>query len=200
MYKSKNVDLRVGNRFEGPQLNDLVCTCDYNDTTTDDDNNFEIHRNAQALLDIIQAESLQDDGTGNNLSTAAQNAIHVADALTAVMESNSVPELSNVRAIPTLPNYIVMTLQENQPQNVLAHIQLPPPPPPLLLPANQLQPQPMLQPQTTDKNDELQPLAEEHITQDSHEPPDGLNNTQQLVYPIFSEYVTYKSRKRQNLL
>ena len=28
MYKSKNVDRRVGNRFEGPQLNDLVRTCD----------------------------------------------------------------------------------------------------------------------------------------------------------------------------
>jgi hypothetical protein len=101
---------------------------------------------------------------------------------TAVMESNSVPELSNVRAIPTLPNDIVMTLQDNQPENVLAHIRLPPPPPPLLLPVNQLQPQPMLQPQTTDNNDELQPLAEEHFTQDSHEPPDGLNNTQQLVF------------------
>ncbi len=182
MYKSKNVDRRVGNRFEGPQLNDLVRTCDYNDTNTNDDNDLEIDRNAQALLDIVQAEALQDDGSGNNLSTASQNAIHVADALTAVMESNSVPELSNVRAIPTLPNDIVMTLQDNQPENVLAHIRLPPPPPPLLLPVNQLQPQPMLQPQTTDNNDELQPLAEEHFTQDSHEPPDGLNNTQQLVF------------------
>ncbi len=86
MYKSKNVDHRVGNRFEGPQLNDLVHTCDYNDTTTNDDNDLEIHQNAQALLDIIQAEALQDDGTGNILSTAAHNAIHVTDALTAVME------------------------------------------------------------------------------------------------------------------
>jgi hypothetical protein len=163
---------------------------------------LEIHRNAQALLDIIQAEALQDDGTGNNLSTAAQNAINVADALTAVMESNSVPGLSNVRAMPTLPNDIVVTLQENQPQNVLAHIRLPPPPPPppQLLPANQLQPQTMLQPQTTDNNEEILPLAEEHIIQDSHESPDGLNNTQQVVYHIFSEYVTYESGKRQNLL
>jgi len=83
---------------------------------------LEIHRNSQALLDIIQAEALQDDGTGNNLSTAAQNAINVADALTAVMESNSVPEHSNVRAIPTFLNDIAMTIQENQQQNVLAHI------------------------------------------------------------------------------
>ena len=103
MYKLRNVDRRVGNCFEGPQLNDLVRTCDYNDTTTNDDNDLEIHRNAQALLDIVQAEALQDDGSGNNLSTAAQNAIHVADALTAVMDSYSVPELSNVRPIPTLP-------------------------------------------------------------------------------------------------
>ena len=116
MYKSKNVDHREGNCFEGPQLNDLVRTCDNNDTTLNDDNDLEIDRNAQALLDIIQAEALQDDGTGNNLSTAAQNAINVADALTEVMESNSVPEISNVRAIPTLPNDIDMTLQENQPQ------------------------------------------------------------------------------------
>ena len=107
MYKSRNVDRRVGNRFEGPQLNDLVRTCDYNDTTTNYDNDLEIHRNAQALLDIIQAEALQDDGTGNNLSTVAQNAIHVAAALTVVMESNSVPELSNVRAMPTIPNDIL---------------------------------------------------------------------------------------------
>ena len=28
MYKSRNVDHRLGNCFEGPQLNDLVCTCD----------------------------------------------------------------------------------------------------------------------------------------------------------------------------
>jgi len=112
----------VGNCFEGPQFSDLVRTCDYNDTTTNDDNDLEIHQNSQALLDIIQAEALQDDGTGNNLFSAAQNAINVADTLTAVMESNSVPELSNVRAIPTLPNDIVMTLQENQPWNVLAHI------------------------------------------------------------------------------
>ena len=58
----------------------------------------------------------------------------------------------------------------------------------------------MLQPQTTDNNDEISPLSEEHISQDSHEPPDGLNNTQQLVYRIISEYVTYESRKRQKLL
>ncbi len=49
------------------------------------------------------------------MSTAAQNAINVADTLTAVMESYSVPELSNVGAISTLPNDIVITLQENQP-------------------------------------------------------------------------------------
>jgi hypothetical protein len=132
MYKSTNVDCRVGNCFEGPQLNDLVCTCDYNETATNDDNDLEIHQNAQALLDIIQAEALQDDGTGNNLSTGAQNAIHVADALTLVMESNNVPELSNTRALPTIPNDIVMTLQENQTQNVLASLQLPPPQPPPL--------------------------------------------------------------------
>ena len=58
----------------------------------------------------------------------------------------------------------------------------------------------MIQPQATDNNDELLPLAEERITQDSHKPPDGLNNTQQIVYRIFSEYVTYESIKRQNLL
>ena len=56
------------------------------------------------------------------MSIAAQNAINVADALTVVMEINSVPELSNVIAIPAFPNDIAMTLQENQPQNVLAHI------------------------------------------------------------------------------
>ena len=160
---------------------------------------MEIHRNAQALLDIIQAEALQDDGTINNLSTAAQNAINVADTLTAVMESNSVPELSNVRAMSINPNDIVMTLQENQPQNVLAHIRLPPPPPPQLLPANQLQPQPMLQPQTTDNNEELLPLAEEHITQDSHEPPDGLNNTQQVVYRIFFRICDIRVKKKTKL-
>ena len=200
MYKSRNVDHRVGNHFEGPQLNDLVRTCNYNDTATNNDNDSEIHRNAQALSDIIQAEALQEDVTGNNLSTAAQNAIHVADMLTAVMESNNVPELSNVRALPTIPNDIVMTFQENQPQNVLASLRLPPPPPPPLLPVNQPPPQPLLQPQTTDHNEELLPLAEEHMTQVCHEPPDGLNHTQQVVYRIFSEYVTYESRKRQNLL
>ena len=52
------------------------------------------------------------------MSTVAQNAIHVAATLTVVMESGSVLELSNVRAMPTIPNGIVMTLQENQPQNV----------------------------------------------------------------------------------
>jgi predicted secreted protein len=62
----------------------------------------------------------------------AQNAIHVADALTLVMESNNVPELSNMRALPAIPNDIVMTLQENQTQNVLASLQLPPPQPPPL--------------------------------------------------------------------
>ena len=62
----------------------------------------------------------------------AQNAIHVADALTLVMESNNVPELSNTRALPTIPNDIVMTLQENQTQSVLASLKLPPPPPPPL--------------------------------------------------------------------
>ena len=72
MYKSRNLDCRVGNCFEGPQLNDLVRTCDYNDTGTNDDNDLEIHREAQALLDIIQAEALQDDGTGNNLSTGPE--------------------------------------------------------------------------------------------------------------------------------
>ena len=122
MYQSRNLDCRVGNCFEVPQLNDLIRTCDYNDTATNDDNYLEIHQNAQALLDIIQEEALQDDGTGNNLSTAAQNAIHVAATLTAVMESNGVPELSNVRALPKIPNDIVMTLQEYQPQNVLASL------------------------------------------------------------------------------
>ena len=123
----------------------------------------------------------------------------MADALTAVMESNSVPELSNVRAIPTLPNDIVITLQENQPQNALAHIRLPPPPPPLLLPANQLQPHPMLQPQTTDNNDEIAPLSEEHIAQDSHKPPAGLNNTQQLVYRIFFRICGIRIKKKTKL-
>ena len=42
IYKSKNVDRRVGNCFEVPQLNDLVRTCDYNDTTTNDENYLEI--------------------------------------------------------------------------------------------------------------------------------------------------------------
>ncbi len=46
MYKSKKVDRRVGNFFEGPQLNDLVRTCDYNDTTSNDENDLEIDRNA----------------------------------------------------------------------------------------------------------------------------------------------------------
>ena len=91
-----------------------------------------------------------------------------------------------------------MTLQENQSQNVLASLQLPPPPPPQLF--QQQPPQPMLQPQTTDNIEELLPLAEEHMTQDSHEPPDVLNHTQKLVYHLFSEYVTYESRIRQNLL
>ncbi len=100
MYKSKNVDCRVGNRFEGPKFNDLVRTCDYNDTTTNDDNDLEIHQNDQALLDIIQAEALQDDGKRNNLSTADQNAINVADALTAVMESNSVPVVTAAESNP----------------------------------------------------------------------------------------------------
>ena len=108
----------------------------------------------------------------------------MAAALTAVMESNSVPKLSNVRALPTILNDIVMTLQENQPQNVLASLRLPPHPPPQLFPVNQPPPQPMLQPQKTDKNEELLPLAEEHMTQDNHEPPDVLNHTQQVVYRI----------------
>ena len=51
----------------------------------------------------------------------------------------------------------------------------------------------MLQPQTTDQNEELLTLAEEHMTQDSHEPPDGLNHTQQVVYRTFSEYATNPS-------
>ena len=48
----------------------------------------------------------------------------------------------------------------------------------------------MLQPQTTDQNKELLLPAEEHMTQDSHEPPDGRNHTQKEVYPTFSEYAT----------
>ena len=50
----------------------------------------------------------------------------------------------------------------------------------------------MLQPPTTEHDDELIPLAEEHMSQDSHEPPDLLNHTQQVVYPLVSEYVTYE--------
>ena len=70
------------------------------------------------------------------MSVGAKNAKHVAAVLTLVMESDSVPELSDVRPMPTIQNDTVMTLQENQPQNVLASLQLPPPPPPLLLPVN----------------------------------------------------------------
>ena len=43
MYKSRNEDCRVGSFFEGPQLNDLIRTCDYNDTGTNDDDDSEIH-------------------------------------------------------------------------------------------------------------------------------------------------------------
>ena len=56
----------------------------------------------------------------------------------------------------------------------------------------------MLQPQTTVQNEEFLPLTEEHMTQDSHEPPDGLYHTQQVVYH-FLEYVTYESRKNTKL-
>jgi hypothetical protein len=57
----------------------------------------------------------------------------------------------------------------------------------------------MLQPQTTDNNDEVQPLAEEQFTQDSHEPPDGLNNTQQLVYRIFFRICDIRIKKKTKL-
>ena len=124
----------------------------------------------------------------------------MAAVLTEVMESNSVTELSDVRPMPTNQNDTVMTLPESQVHIVLASIFLPPPPPLQLLPDHQLIPQPTLLPQTTTPTNVLLPLTEEHITQGSHEPPDVLNHTQQLVYRISSEYLTYKSRRRHNLL
>ncbi len=200
MYRSLNADVRLGDRFTGPTLSALDSSGDSNNTGNIVQDS-ETHRAAVALLNDIQAEARQDDTIDvTTLSAGAQNAIRVAAALTEVLDSNVEPELSDASNIPANHQNTFMTIGENQAQQVLASIVLRPPPPIQLVPHPDILPLPIVQQQSTADTNTLLPLTEEHLTQDSHAPPDVLNHTQQLVYRICSEYLSYVARQRHNLL
>ena len=75
-YRFSNADRRVGNRFEGPSVNDRN---NNNDTNND---NGEEDRNLALVLELIRAEARQDDISELTSSVGDLNAIiSVRDAL-----------------------------------------------------------------------------------------------------------------------
>ena len=63
----------MGNGFTGPNVNNFVCTGDYNDICNHKVQT-KINQQALALLNQIQAEACHDYVTDWNLSTGEQNA------------------------------------------------------------------------------------------------------------------------------
>ena len=152
----------------------------------------ESNEDAVALLNLIQAEARQDDVTNRPVPADEQNAILVAAALTHVMEHSNLPEHS---VMATNQLNTVITIEENQAQNILALIRQPPPPPPQLILQQDILPQRIIDQPQTRTNEVLLPLV-----YDAHEPPAGLNQKQQHAYRLMSVYLSNESRRRARLL
>ena len=113
------------------------------------------------------------------------------------MENETVLQRCIRNEVTTTDHPTIMILQPGQAENVLQSISAPPPPPEYLV-----NDETMLLP-ATHTNDEVTdqvPADQTIIPNDNHEPPGELNSTQQHVYQICSEYLSYESRRRQNML
>jgi len=80
-YRFSNADRRIGNRFEGPCINNR------NNSDLNNDNGEE-DQDLARLLERIRAEALQDDISELTELPGELNAISVRDALRSLMGEN----------------------------------------------------------------------------------------------------------------
>ena len=134
--------------------------------------------------------------TEKKLSAADQNAIQVAASLlTHVMENYNVLQWCITNQVPSNQQNTIMTLKENQAENVLASIRSQPPLAPRYLTYDE---QPishtMVQPPIHTNEEFIDHLPDRSITNDNHDPPGELNSRQKIAYQICSIYLSYESR------
>jgi hypothetical protein len=181
-YRFSNADRRVGNRFEGPSVNDRN---NNNDTNND---NGEEDRNLALVLELIRAEARQDDISELTSSVGDLNAISVRDALRSVMGENVInndtDQSAGENSSSTTQENPVFTMTNNQALNVLNSIRLNPTAPRQVQTPNQ---------QARDVEGLNIPIALEHDAI-MHVPPGDLNEKQLAAYLRCNEYLQSLAR------
>ncbi len=183
-HRFSNADRRVGNRFEGPCINDR----NNNDLNND---NGEEDQNLAGLLELIRAEARQDDISELTPSNGDLNAISVRDALRSVMVDNEINNDTDQSAGEnlsfTLHQNPVFTMTNNQAFDVLNSIRLNPTTPP------QVQ-TPIQQARAVEGLNLPNTLEDEEIL---HVPPGDLNEKRLVGYLRCSEYLQIQARQSQ---